>query len=229
MAVASEIVLFLIRFVIVMVPILILVILPGGLLARYVFRRARRWQPARELESTSEHDCRAYKDKDAPISFILITSCMVPASTACSGFSQSSPGTSSASPAAVPKITSESVVKVAVKGAEIPSGGFADAIAHVTVQSGYHINSNPPTFPYLKATELDMAETNEISLNSIFYPKPLVKKFAFSEEPIHVYEESTRLTVSFRLPRARRKANNPFPLNCTSKTAMIRFVMPPVR
>ena len=45
LVVASEIVLFLIRFVIVMVPILILVILPGGLLARYVFRRARRWNP----------------------------------------------------------------------------------------------------------------------------------------------------------------------------------------
>lgn len=54
--VASEIVLFLIRFVIVMVPILILVILPGGLLARYIFRRAKRWNPTPELESTSESD-----------------------------------------------------------------------------------------------------------------------------------------------------------------------------
>ena len=54
LSVASEIVLFLIRFVIVMVPILILVILPGGLIARYVFRRARRWNPGRELKSASE-------------------------------------------------------------------------------------------------------------------------------------------------------------------------------
>ncbi len=55
-AVANAIVIFLIRFVIVMVPILILVILPGGLLARYVFRRAKRWQPASELHSTSKSD-----------------------------------------------------------------------------------------------------------------------------------------------------------------------------
>ena len=54
--VASTIVLFLIRFVIVMVPILILVIFPGGLLARYAFRRAKRWQPASESQSTSESD-----------------------------------------------------------------------------------------------------------------------------------------------------------------------------
>lgn len=52
--VASAIVLFLIRFLIVMVPIFILIILPGGLLARYVVRRARRWKPASELQSTSE-------------------------------------------------------------------------------------------------------------------------------------------------------------------------------
>lgn len=54
--VASEIVLFLIRFVIVMIPILILVILPGALVARYVLRRARLWNPAREIESTPEPD-----------------------------------------------------------------------------------------------------------------------------------------------------------------------------
>ena len=106
--------------------------------------------------------------------FILINVVIVLALTACSRSNQNSPGassTESASPAAVPKITSESVVKVAVQGAEIPAGGFADAIVRVTVQSGYHINSNPPTFPYLKATELEMADTDEISLNSVFYPK----------------------------------------------------------
>jgi hypothetical protein len=56
LAVVGEIVLFLIRFVIVMIPILILVILPGVLLARYIFRRARRWNPNPELESTPGAD-----------------------------------------------------------------------------------------------------------------------------------------------------------------------------
>jgi len=55
-SVATEIVLFLIRFVIVMVPILILVILPGGLLARYFFRRVRDWNPTPEVESASKSD-----------------------------------------------------------------------------------------------------------------------------------------------------------------------------
>lgn len=46
LGVAGAIVLLLIRFVIVMVPIFVLVILPGGLLARYIFRRARRLNSA---------------------------------------------------------------------------------------------------------------------------------------------------------------------------------------
>ena len=50
--VASSIVLFMIRFLIVMVPILILVILPGGLLTRYVVRRVRRLHLSSELKST---------------------------------------------------------------------------------------------------------------------------------------------------------------------------------
>ncbi len=51
--VAIAIVLFLIRFVIVMIPILILVILPGWLLARFVFRRARKMRLSRSAPMTA--------------------------------------------------------------------------------------------------------------------------------------------------------------------------------
>jgi hypothetical protein len=54
--VASAIVLFLIRFVIVMIPIFILLILPGWFLARFGLRRARKMQLAREPKSNSHSD-----------------------------------------------------------------------------------------------------------------------------------------------------------------------------
>lgn len=53
-AIASGIVLFLIRFVIVMVPILILIIIPGGLLTRFVLRRAKGLQLSAGAMSGSE-------------------------------------------------------------------------------------------------------------------------------------------------------------------------------
>ena len=52
-AVATSIVLFLVRFVIVMVPIFILIIIPGALLARFIFRRAKRMQLSPGPSSTS--------------------------------------------------------------------------------------------------------------------------------------------------------------------------------
>lgn len=155
---------------------------------------------------------------------------MALAFTACSRSNQNSPmaaSTEPASPAAVPKITSESVVKVAVQGAEIPAGGFADAIVRVTVQSGYHINSNPPTFPYLKATELDMADTDEISLNSVFYPKPLVKTFAFSDKPLHVYEGETPLTVAFEAAPTAQKGQQSIPAKLRIQACDDQVCYPP--
>lgn len=134
--------------------------------------------------------------------------------TACSRSSTNSPaGTASesASPAAVSTTTSESVVKVAVQPAEIPAGGFGDAIVRVTVQNGYHINSNPPTFPYLKATELEMDDTDELSIDSVFYPKALVKKFAFSDQPLDVYEGETLLTMSLKASKTAKKGQQSIP------------------
>lgn len=49
--VAKAIVLFLIRFVIVMIPVFLLVFLPIGLVLRYFVRRARRYKLAREMTS----------------------------------------------------------------------------------------------------------------------------------------------------------------------------------
>jgi uncharacterized protein DUF4349 len=49
----SDIVLFLARFVILMVPVFVLVLLPSGLLIRYLLRRAKRMRLAHELATPS--------------------------------------------------------------------------------------------------------------------------------------------------------------------------------
>ena len=57
--VARAIVLFLIRFVIVMIPVFLLLFLPGWFIARYVFRRARKMQRARRPEPEATSDSQA--------------------------------------------------------------------------------------------------------------------------------------------------------------------------
>jgi len=54
--VASGILLFLVRFAIVMIPIFALLILPAGLVARFFIRRAKRFRLAQELQAAAPSD-----------------------------------------------------------------------------------------------------------------------------------------------------------------------------
>jgi thioredoxin:protein disulfide reductase len=145
---------------------------------------------------------------------ILMNVLMLVTLAGCARSNQNSSAPSSAesgSQGAAARVTSESVVKVTVQGAEVAAGGFSEAIVRVVVQDGYHINSNPPTYPYLKATELEMDDTGDISLNSVFYPQPLVKTFAFADKPLHVYEGETPLRVSLQAAKNAQKGQRSIP------------------
>ncbi len=120
---------------------------------------------------------------------------------ACSKPGQNSASVSSATSTASPlaqRITSESVVKVAAQPVEIPAGGSGEAIVNVTIQNGYHINANPPTYPYLKATELELSPAEGVSVGFFTYPKALNKKFPFAEKPLAVYEGETGLKAALK-------------------------------
>jgi DsbC/DsbD-like thiol-disulfide interchange protein len=108
-----------------------------------------------------------------------------------------------------PLMSSEKVVRVASETVEIPHGGTADAIVHITVQNGYHINANPPTYPYLKATEIELTAAGGISVAFIKYPNSIVKKFPFAEKPVAIYEGDTPLHVQLKAaPTAAKGASN---------------------
>lgn len=126
---------------------------------------------------------------------VLVSLLILPALAACSKSPSGDPS-KSATPAAQ-KISSETVVKAEVKPVELPADGSADAIVKVTVQNGYHINANPASFPYLKPTELDIPDIEDISVNYTYYPNPQLKTFSFSkDQPLRVYEGETPITVS---------------------------------
>lgn len=133
----------------------------------------------------------------------------------------------SASPPAAEKITSESVVKVSVPSVEVAAGGFADVVVRLTVQNGYHINSNPPTYPYLKATEFDLTDTSDISLNSVSYPKPLVRKFEFADQPLNVYEGEVQLTAVLEAAKTAKKGQQSLPAKLRIQACDERVCYPP--
>jgi len=136
-----------------------------------------------------------------PISCLLLLF----VTTACSKPTPNSPSESATTPAGSPlarRITSESVIKAEAQPAEIPSGGSAEAVVRVTIQSGYHINANPPTYPYLKATALEISPADGVSVGFVTYPKAIDKKFAFAESPLAVYEGETELKATLKADKS---------------------------
>jgi Disulphide bond corrector protein DsbC len=105
--------------------------------------------------------------------------------------------TPSASPA--PISSSKQVVKLSSLPVSIPANGSAEAVVTLSISAGYHINSNPATFPYLIATEIQhISDPDEgIQMGKPIYPIAEHKKFDFSpEKPLAVYEGE----VTIKLP-----------------------------
>jgi DsbC/DsbD-like thiol-disulfide interchange protein len=97
-----------------------------------------------------------------------------------------------------PPIASTSVVKVTPEELTLAKGASGDAIVHLQIQPGYHINANPPSFSYLKATELELTPASGVSVDFITYPDPLSKTFSFADAPLKVYEGATLLKAKLK-------------------------------
>jgi DsbC/DsbD-like thiol-disulfide interchange protein len=92
-------------------------------------------------------------------------------------------------------VTSTGVVKPTTVGTAIARGETGEAVVRIKITDGYHINANPPSFPYLIPTQLDLTPAAGISVDFITYPNGLTKKFSFDERPLSVYEGETDLKV----------------------------------
>jgi thiol:disulfide interchange protein DsbD len=103
------------------------------------------------------------------------------------------PSASPQQPAEGKRIASVDVVKATPQPLVVSAGTSGEATVHLTIQSGYHVNANPPTYSYLKATELEIAPGDGISVGQVKYPAALNKKFLFAEKPLAVYEGETDL------------------------------------
>ncbi len=98
-------------------------------------------------------------------------------------------------PAVSRKVSSADVVKASASDIEIAAGGSSEAIVHIAISPGYHINANPPTFPYLIATAVEAGPSKGITSGKPLYPTPVTKKFSFAEKPLAVYESDAAIKL----------------------------------
>jgi thiol:disulfide interchange protein DsbD len=114
-----------------------------------------------------------------------------------------------------PRIASTDVVEVTPQEATLDAGESGELVVPIKIANGYHVNANPPSFSYLKATELQIPAANGISVEFITYPDPLKKKFSFSDQELAVYEGEALL-------KARLKADKSAPTGKHNLSAQLR-------
>lgn len=121
--------------------------------------------------------------------------------------------TPQATPAIARKVSSADVVKLSLANTEIAAGGAAQANVRIVISPGYHINANPPTFPYLIPTEVEASESKGIKFGKPVYPAPLTKNFSFApEKPLAVYEGETGINLPVQAAADTTKGSRLIPL-----------------
>jgi hypothetical protein len=105
------------------------------------------------------------------------------------------PGSSSATHVA----SSADVVDVTTSFVESSPGDTTEAIVHLMIGSGYHVNANPATYSYLIATEVKAGNSEGITPGTPSYPAATKQKFEFADEPLAVYQGHIEIKLPLKL------------------------------
>lgn len=124
------------------------------------------------------------------------------AAASCANSSQPATPPNAATPSATRKITSAGVVQAQPQTTEISAGESGQAVVRLAIEKGFHVNANPPSFPYLIATELQIKPLEGITVGKLEYPPAKTGKFAFSEEPLAVYEGETEVKAELKVDKS---------------------------
>ena len=130
-------------------------------------------------------------------------------------------------PATKGPIRSENLVHANVQRVEIPAGGATEAVVRLSIDNGYHVNANPPTCPYLKATELVLPPADALTAGPVTYPAALKKKFDFAEEQLDVYEGQIELKVPMKAQPSAPKGERTIPATLQVQACDDQVCYPP--
>jgi thiol:disulfide interchange protein DsbD len=101
---------------------------------------------------------------------------------------------------------SQSVVKAEMMLATdaVHPNSSARAALVAEVAPGFHINDHHPTLDYLIPTELKLEPPGVITVRDVIYPRGTMKKFAFSDSPLSVYEGKVVVGALLQIARKAR-------------------------
>jgi len=78
-------------------------------------------------------------------------------------------------------------------------GAAAEAKIAVSIQPGFHVNSNTPSDAYLIPLKLTWTP-GALEPGDVVFPKPRTEKYEFSEKPLSVFTGDFDLVAKFKVP-----------------------------
>jgi hypothetical protein len=163
------------------------------------------------------------------ISYTLTALSLVLFLSACSRTAREGAATTP-TPAATPAqgpATSVRFVSASAADVQLAAGGSADAIVTLKIQNGYHVNANPPTFPYLRPTALVVQTGDGVSVGFITYPTAVSKQFSFEKSPLAVYEGSAAIKVTLKAKAEAAKGPRALPAELSIQACDDKVCYPP--
>jgi Thiol:disulfide interchange protein DsbD, N-terminal len=91
-------------------------------------------------------------------------------------------------------------VAAAVAGDSLRAGATGHVTVTVTLSPEFHVNSHQPSQEYLIATSIETESSDGLQIGGWQYPEGENRRFAFSEEPIRVYEGSFKVEGEIKAP-----------------------------
>lgn len=108
------------------------------------------------------------------------------------------------------------------------AGAPAQVAALVTIEPGWHVNSNKPTFDYLIPTELTLELPQGWPLAEVRYPQHEMQKFAFADEKLAVYDGDVVILARFEVPDGAKNGAAPVVAKLRYQACNDSQCLPPV-
>jgi suppressor for copper-sensitivity B len=108
------------------------------------------------------------------------------------------------------------------------AGAPAQVAALVTIEPGWHVNSNKPTFDYLIPTELTLELPQGWPLAEVRYPQHEMQKFAFADEKLAVYDGDVVILARFAVPEGAKSGAVPVVARLRYQACNDSQCLPPV-
>lgn len=126
-----------------------------------------------------------------------------------------------------PKVE-KAAIEIGLDRTAYTAGSEARLAAVLTINSGWHVNSNPASFDYLIPTAVEVTLPEGWPTATTTYPPGKLQKFSFADEKLSVYDGRVALITRIPVPAGTPLGDHPVTVGVTYQACDDRSCVAPV-